>query len=229
MHVQNFAESGAESGAGSGTHPRKERPVTTPHEEDLTLVRRILHKDRLAFDGFFSVYFPRLCRFAVRRLSDPEACEDVVQETLLKALRHLDDYRGEASLFTWLCTICSNEVANWYRKHGPRLSKQVSLDDDADLSISLEHLSTASSTSESEDEVQLQMSIQLILDRLPDNYGKALEWKYLEGMGVEEIAIRLQTTVIGAQSLLARARTAFRSSVQEIDVGKSAALNGAST
>ena len=179
MHVQNLTESRAESGAGSGAHTRKERPVTTPHEEDLTLVRRILDKDRLAFDGFFSVYFPRLCRFAVRRLSDPEACEDVVQETLLKALRHLDDYRGEASLFTWLCTICSNEVANWYRKHGQRLSKQVSLDDDADLSISLEHLSTALSTalstSEGEDELQLQMSIQLILDRLPDNYGKALE------------------------------------------------------
>lgn len=201
--------------------------MTTPHEEDVTLVRRILHKDRLAFDGFFSVYFPRLCRFAVRRLSDPEACEDVVQETLLKALRHLDDYRGEASLFTWLCTICSNEVANWYRKHGTRLSKQVSLDGDPDVSISLAHLATAPSTSEGEDQAQLQMSIQLVLDRLPDNYGKALEWKYLEGMCVEEIAIRLQTTVIGAQSLLARARTAFRSSVQEIDADKSAALNGA--
>lgn len=203
--------------------------MTAAHEEDLTLARRLLHKDRLAFDGFFSAYFPRLCRFAVRRLSDPEACEDVVQETLLKALRHLDDYRGEASLFTWLCTICSNEVANWYRKHGQRLSKQVSLDDDADHSISPEHLATALSSAGGEDEVQLQMSIQMILDQLPDNYGKALEWKYLEGMHVEEIAMRLQTTVIGAQSLLARARTAFRASAQQIDVGKSAALNGAST
>ncbi len=199
--------------------------MTTLHEEDLGLVRRILLKDRLAFDGFFAVYFPRLCRFAVRRLSDPEACEDVVQETLLRALRHLGDYRGEASLFTWLCTICSNEVVNWYRKHGQRLAKQVSLDDEPDLLASMEHLSTANS----EEQVQLQMAIQLILDQLPDNYGKALEWKYLEGLRVEEIAARLQTTVIAAQSLLARARTAFRSSVNEFDVSKLAELNGAST
>ena len=199
--------------------------MTTLHEEDLGLVRRILLKDRLAFDGFFSVYFPRLCRFAVRRLSDQEACEDVVQETLLKALRHLGDYRGEASLFTWLCTICSNEIVNWYRKHAQRLAKQVSLDDEPDLLASTEHLSTASS----EEQVQLQMAIQLILDQLPDNYGKALEWKYLDGLRVEEIAARLQTTVIGAQSLLARARTAFRSSAQKVDADKTVALNGAST
>ena len=198
--------------------------MTTLHEADLGLVRRILLKDRLAFDGFFAVYFPRLCRFAVRRLSDQEACEDVVQETLMKALRHLDDYRGEASLFTWLCTICSNEVANWYRKHGQRLAKQVSLDDEPDLLVSMEHLSTANG----EEQVQLQIAIQLILDHLPDNYGKALEWKYLEGLRVEEIATRLQTTVIAAQSLLARARTAFRSSVHESDVSTLAELNGAS-
>ena len=148
-----------------------------------------------------------------------------MQETLLKALRHLGDYRGEASLFTWLCTICSNEIANWYRKHGKRLARQVSLDDEPDLLASMEHLSTANS----EEQVQLQMAIQLILDQLPDNYGKALEWKYLDGLRVEEIAARLQTTVIGAQSLLARARTAFRSSAQKVDVGNSAALNGAST
>ncbi len=217
VHVQNFA--------GSGTLPHTGRPVTTPHTEDLTLVGRILLKDRLAFDSFFGLYFPRLCRFAVRRLSDPETCEDVVQETLLKALRHLGDYRGEAALFTWLCTICSNEIANWYRKHGQRLSKQVALDDEPDLSISLEHLSTANG----EETVQLQMTIQLILDQLPDNYGKALEWKYLDGLRVEEIATRLQTTVIGAQSLLARARTAFRSSAQKVDADKTVALNGAST
>ena len=58
--------------------------------------------------------------------------------------------------------------------------------------------------------VELQQMVQLTLDHLPDQYGKALEWKYLEGLSVEQIGARLQINVISAQSLLARARSAFR-------------------
>src|SRR5215213_9573521 len=73
------------------------------------LVRRMLSSDEDAFDEFFADYFPRLFRFAVLRLRDPDVAEDIVQTSLIAAMRHLGSWRGEASLFTWLCTICRRE------------------------------------------------------------------------------------------------------------------------
>jgi len=64
------------------------------------LVRRMLGGDEGAFDEFFADYFPRLFRFAVLRLRDPDAAEDLVQNSLIAAVRHLGSWRGEATLFT---------------------------------------------------------------------------------------------------------------------------------
>ena len=53
------------------------------------LVRRMLAGDEGAFDEFFADYFPRLFRFAILRLRDPDAAEDIVQTSLMAAMRHL--------------------------------------------------------------------------------------------------------------------------------------------
>lgn len=52
--------------------------------------------------------------------------------------------------------------------------------------------------------------VQVVLDRLPSRYGDALEWKYIEGLSVAEIAERLGVATKAAESLLSRARAAFR-------------------
>ena len=52
--------------------------------------------------------------------------------------------------------------------------------------------------------------VQVVLDRLPNRYGDALEWKYIDGLSVAEIAERLGIAVKAAESVLTRARTAFR-------------------
>src|SRR5262245_41279326 len=81
--------------------------------EDRRLVKRMLAHDEKAFNAFFDGYFARLYRFARTRLSDdPEITKEIVHVTLTKAIRKLATYRGEASLFTWLCTICRNEISD---------------------------------------------------------------------------------------------------------------------
>ena len=52
--------------------------------------------------------------------------------------------------------------------------------------------------------------LEVALDQLPVNYGNALEWKYLYGYSVEEIAAKLGVGLEAAQSLLARAKRAFQ-------------------
>ena len=182
--------------------------------EDLELARRVAARDRGAAEAFFDDYFARLYRFVAKRVDQPDACEDVVQETMIKAIRNLATYRGEASLFTWLCQIGRNEISNYFQRYGRREAATLSLDDDPNVRAALESLDLG--VLDQTDRMALEEVVQLTLDHLPERYSSALEWKYLEGLSVEEIADRIGSGVVAAQSLLARARRAFRQGFSEI-------------
>jgi len=57
---------------------------------------------------------------------------------------------------------------------------------------------------------EIRRLVQVALDQLPRRYGDALEWKYIDGLSVREIAERLSVSAKAAESLLTRARVAFR-------------------
>jgi len=183
------------------------------HPDDLKLARAVADKDRRAAERFFDEYFPRLYRFVARRVSE-SACEDVVQETMIKAMKSLAGYRGEAALFTWLCQIGRNEISNYFQRNGHREQSHHSLDDDPQIRAALESL--AFGNLGTEDKLAIQQAVQLTLDYLPEKYSRLLEWKYLDGLSVNEIASRMNTTMVGVQSLLARARSAFREGYREL-------------
>lgn len=186
------------------------------HEGDRNLVRRMLAGEPRAFDTFFDAYASRLAAFAARRSAFPAATiEDIVQTTLIKALRNLGSFRGDSALFTWLCGICRNQLVNLHRKElrqppheslEQETSEEAVLDlrvpEDADPLLLLELREHRSAIAEA-------------LNGLPERYARALEWKYGDGFSVEEIATMLTLTPVAAQSLLARARLAFRRSWAE--------------
>ena len=171
------------------------------------LVARMLRGDEAAFSEFFDTNFPPLYRFTLPRVGgDPSAAEEIVQGVLCRAIRKLNTYRGEAALLTWLTTICRREIATYFQQRN-RIPPMVDLADDLpEIRSALESLSG--------DEVvrrnETSRLVQLVLDRLPNRYGDALEWKYIEGLTVAEIAQRLAVTPKAAESVLTRARDSFR-------------------
>ena len=178
--------------------------------DDQPLVRRALRGDDQAFSELFDIYFPRLFRFALRRVADEDAAEDIVQSTLIKAMRSLASWRGEASLFTWLCTICRREVHDHWQRLG-RHPDVASIDDAPDVRAALEALSAGGDSPErSLERAEISGAVQLVLDHLPGRYGDVLEWKYALGLSVAEIAARLGSSIKAAESTLTRARLAFR-------------------
>ena len=181
--------------------------------DDRRLVKRLLAHDREAFDVFFNGYFPRLYRFARTRLQDdPDTTKEIVHVTLSKAIRKLGSYRGEAALFTWLCTICRNEI-NDYVERVVRERKHVVLTEDLpDVRAAVDALAAPESDEPESNFRRLETTrlIQVALDQLPPRYGDALEWKYVYGYSVEEIAAKLDVGLEAAQSLLARAKRAFQ-------------------
>jgi RNA polymerase sigma-70 factor (ECF subfamily) len=181
--------------------------------EDRRLVKRLLAHDREAFTAFFDGYFPRLYRFARTRLGeDPDTTKEIVHVTLSKAIRNLGSYRGEAAFFTWLCTICRNEI-NDYVARVVRERKHIVLTEDSpDIRAAVEALAAPESEEPESRFRRLETTrlIQVALDQLPTNYGNALEWKYIYGFSTEEIAVKLGVGFEAAQSLLARAKRAFQ-------------------
>jgi len=61
-------------------------------------------------------YSPRFYRIAANRLSNVADAEDAVQDALLSALRHVQQFRGEAKMSTWLTTIVINSARMKLRK-----------------------------------------------------------------------------------------------------------------
>ena len=201
---------------------------STQLEADRQLVRRLRGGSEEAFGEFFDAYFPRLYRFAlVRTRHDADAAEEIVQATLTQVVRQLATHRGEAALFTWLCTFCRHEVSAYYR-HRNRQPQPVDLVEELpEVRSALESLMTVGT---SDPEVELQRKelgrlVQVALDQLHPRYGDALEWKYIQGFSVKEIASFMGVTPKAAESVLSRARNAFRDAFASLSGGwRSAAV-----
>jgi RNA polymerase sigma-70 factor (ECF subfamily) len=187
------------------------------HAADRALARSLLSGDEREFDRFFNEYYPRLYRFVLTRADGDEAlAQDLAQATLVNAVRALANYRGTASMFTWLCQICRNEMSAHFRRSGNAVDTVAA--DDESIRPLLEMLESDEDAAPDAvtERMQLIRLVQEVLDHLPGNYGNALEWKYIRGDSVEDIAERLEVTTLAAQSLLARARTAFRDALNTL-------------
>lgn len=186
---------------------------------DRALARRILGGDEAAFRDLFDRFFPRLYRFALARVPrDPEAARDIVQQTFCKAIERLDTYRGEAALYTWFCQICRNVVADHYRRNSRGGSRVVLLEDLPDARAILESFAAPAADEPETGAMheQVHRLVEATLDALPGRYGEALEWKYIDGLSVREIAGRLALGEKATESLLTRARESFREAIAGI-------------
>lgn len=186
---------------------------TIPEEKEL--VERMIEGDEAAFDTFSEGYIPQLYRFALRRLDgNADLSRDVVQATLCKVLPKLATWRGDAALMTWLCACCRNEIAAHFRSQG-KGGNPVDFDD-----VDESTLTPLWQVPDGPDREFLRKEssrlVHVVLDSLPPHYGQALEWKYLQELPVKEIAARLEVGPKAAESLLTRARLAFRDGYERL-------------
>jgi RNA polymerase sigma-70 factor, ECF subfamily len=179
---------------------------------DLALARRLIAGEEAAFDEFFTRYFQRLYRFALARLDGNEdAAEEVVQQVMIHALDRLPTYRGEAALLTWLCALCRREIGRRRERDGQ--AGEISLSDDhleMRAALDLVAILQPDDPDQALHRRELSNAVHATLDHLPATYGDVLEWKYLHGLSVDEIASRLGIGYKAAESRLSRARAAFR-------------------
>ena len=180
--------------------------------DEQDLIVRMRRGEQRAFDQFFDAFATRLGAFAARRSAlDAAGIEDVVQMTMINAMRGLAGFRGGSSLFTWLCQICRNLLADARRKAARQptmksleefggekpMAKVVQLTDFRDP---LDECAADDNRS----------AVRRAINRLPPHYAKTLELRFGDGLTVPEIARVLEITESAAESQLVRARQGFR-------------------
>lgn len=188
------------------------KPVKVLHLEDLRIARRIVAGDETAFRQIFDEHYDRLYRFSLARVNgDQFAAEDLVQQSMSRAIQSLRSYRGEAQLQTWLFTICRNTIIDWKRKRGLDAQSVILAEDHPSIRAAVESFPAPDRDDPvvRSQNMELSRRVQVALDRLPKHYGNALEWKYILGWSILEISKELKIGDKATQSLLARAKKAF--------------------
>ena len=157
---------------------------------------------------------PRLLRLANRQGVAPDDADDVVQETLVEAWKHLERLRAPERFDAWLNGICRNVCLRWARAHGLMASREIYASalsetrQEDDAPIFLEEI-TDPRLIDPVEELSRQ-DLAALLDRamahVAEDNRELLELCYLAGMPQREAALRLGLTISALESRLHRAR-----------------------
>lgn len=174
------------------------------------LARMIAAGDTDAWDRFFDRYSPWVYRFAYAHLSGNRAdAEDLCSDIMLTAAKSIgkfDPKRGE--LDQWVHGVARHRLARFCR------SRRIELPLISDL---VDQSSDSESTSISlADQVHARDVVNRALACLPERQAAALVAKYVEGYTTDELARQAQSSPKAIESLLVRARAAFRSAFNRL-------------
>lgn len=183
---------------------------------DTELVQRAIARDEAAIRSIMQANNRRLYRLARGILRNDSEAEDVVQETYVRALTHLEDFRGDSSLATWLSRIAMNEALGRLRRQRPGV--ELSSLPPGTLEAQIIQFPN-SATSEDPEKTMAQREIQRVvehaIDELPDNFRIVFITRVIEGMNVEETAEILGLKPETVKTRLHRARSMLRENVEK--------------
>ena len=165
--------------------------------EIFVLTKKLRDGDDSAWRVFFNDYYGRT-RAYVRKVwrGGDEAVDDLVQETLVRAVRHIRPFESEEALWCWLTCLAKSVVADRGRKESRK-------------SGFLERLFRRTSQ-EDFDGAGIVESVRELLPGLRKRTAGLLSAKYLEGKTVAEMAVELSLSEKAVESRLTRARAEFR-------------------
>lgn len=191
--------------------------IPTEPQSDEQLVELAQNGDDVAFPELVKRYSRRIFRVARNITNHDEDSEDVLQETFMKAYKHLATFQGNSKFYTWLVRIAMNEALMKLRKR--RTGKLVSLD---------EELSTGEDTVIREiavwegnpEDTYSQEELRELLDKtissLPEGFRTVFVLRDVEELSTEETAETLGLSIPAVKSRLLRARLQLREKLTRV-------------
>jgi RNA polymerase sigma-70 factor (ECF subfamily) len=181
---------------------------------DTELVRRALARDEAAVRAIMQANNRRLYRLARGILRNDSEAEDVVQEAYVRAFTHLESFRGDSSLSTWLSRIAMNEALGRLRRRRPAVELDSLPQGALEAEIIQFPLSAAADPEKSMAQREIQAVVERAIDELPEAFRLVFITRVIEGMNVEETAEILSLKPETVKSRLHRARNMLRDIVE---------------
>lgn len=176
--------------------------VLDASREDLipSLVGACQRGDAAAFAQLFETYKDRVYSIALRFSGEPATALDIAQDTFLKLLSRIGDFRGEARFDTWLYRMVANSCLD-HRRRGLRIVPFVE-----SLESLMDTLRPARATVlEDLLRAEFEQSVQSVVSKLPAEQRMVVILRYTEGLAYEEIAEILNCSAGTVASRLNRA------------------------
>ena len=186
--------------------------ANAPSDEDL-VQRARTEPLRPAFQILYQRHEAEVFRFLLRLVRDRPLAEDLLQETFLRAYRHLDRFETNKAFRPWLFAIARNKIHSYLRDRKPTVALP---DAPASTAGPLETLSRA----------ERSQSVRDAVDRLDPDLREAIVLRYEGGLGYASIADRLDLPVSTIQGRLKRARWALKKALEgeeiriQVDLGR---------
>ena len=201
--------------------------VPHPGPADADLLPRLRDRDAAAFELLMRRHNRRLYRVARSLLGDSAEAEDAVQEAYLAGFRALADFRGDASLATWLTRIVVNECMTRLRRSARRdnIVPMVAVDSLPSEEGEALRDEAASARPEPPDRLLWRAEMRALLERridqLPGPFRVVFVMRAVEELSVEETAHTLGIPEATVRSRLFRARSLLREAIaQDLDVAQ---------
>jgi len=175
-------------------------PCTSEESPDVSALK---DRNERAFRCLFEQERDRIRRFVLKIVDDPDAAENIVQETFAEAYRQIGDFRGDSKVSTWLFSIArhlayghlrSSERHN-YLEHDTIEFLQADQDG-----------GTARATQDAVVASERKQIVHDALQELPDHYRRVVQLRDLEEKSTAETADQLGLTEVNVRVRLHRAR-----------------------
>jgi RNA polymerase sigma-70 factor (ECF subfamily) len=172
--------------------------------------------DKTEFARLVETYSGVIYRLALKMLGDPQDAEDILQETFIKAYRHLPGFDGRSSLSTWLYRIATNEaLMHLRRRRHPQVSIDEPLEADDQESAPLQIVDWCCMPEEELLSAEARLRMDQAVEALPPSLRVVFILRDIEGLSTEETGAVLNLSEAAVKTRLSRARFRLRELLSE--------------
>ena len=183
---------------------RRDGPGTRTRVDERQLIARVLAGDAEAERTLYDLHVDRVYRLAFRLAGDDDLARDFTQDAFIRAFDKLGEFRGDASLATWLHSITVSVSLNGLRKVKRLRTREVEMDEEL-----------AGHARGWGAEPDLKVRLRRAIDALPEGYRTVFVMHDVEGYTHEEIARALGIQPGTSKAQLFRARAKLRAALAD--------------
>jgi RNA polymerase sigma-70 factor (ECF subfamily) len=178
-------------------------------EADQLLVERVQAGDLRAFDLLVRRYQSRITAVISRFVKDWSECQDVAQESFIRAYRAIGNFRGDSQFYTWLYKIAVNTAKNHLvaQKRRPP-GDDVQVEDAEHFDVGFQMKDTATPERELMRQ-EIERTVLATVEALPEELRTAITLREIDGLSYEEIAQKMDCPIGTVRSRIFRAREAI--------------------